>query len=282
VSRLPSAFAMVSALATGALALAAVACVPRHRATRFADVRPAAGKERNGRSSFPPPFALTTPEDAIVRVVGPHTTCTGTLVSDELVLTAHHCVAERGPHGEFLKKNVRPEDFAIELGGDFLPWAEVGVYAVVTPPCGEAGGAGDLAVLVLERKLVGISTMPPRLDGPPQVGEMLDPVGFGRCALSDDGIRRRPRDGGEVRALTGETIEMQASVCPGDSGGPLVARGGHEVVGVVSLSAMDADARTRGLSVMARIDAYRSVLAHARLIADGMDPADMPPLSCAP
>ncbi len=218
----------------------------------------------------------------MVRIVGPQMTCTGTLITDELVLTAHHCMVERGARGEFTTKMVRPEDVNVELGGDYLPWGEIGVYAIVAPPCGEAGGAGDVAVLVLERKLVGIATLPARLDGPPTVGEVLDPVGFGRCALSDDGIKRKFRAGGLVRAITGETIEMTASICPGDSGGPLIAHGGHEVVGVVSLSAMDGDDRTRAMSVMARIDAYRSVLSHARLIADGIDPSDLPPLSCSP
>src|SRR5580700_5494969 len=33
-------------------------------------------------------------EDAIVRVVG-KVTCTGTLIAEDLVLTAHHCVAAR-------------------------------------------------------------------------------------------------------------------------------------------------------------------------------------------
>jgi secreted trypsin-like serine protease len=73
---------------------------------------------------------------------------------------------------------------------------------------------------------------------------------------------------------------LDASVCPGDSGGPVFAKGTREIVGVVSLSAMDHDERTRGPSVMARIDAYRLVFAHARLISDGLAQNELPPLEC--
>jgi secreted trypsin-like serine protease len=114
------------------------------------------------------------------------------------------------------------------------------------------------------------------------MGEQLDPVGFGRCAMSEDAIRRRSRAGGRVVGLTAETLEMRASICPGDSGGPVLAKGSHEVVGVVSLSAMDGDDRTRKISVMARVDTYRALFANARLIADGASPSEIPPLVCAP
>lgn len=228
------------------------------------------------------PFALAVPEDAIVRVVGPTTTCTGTVIEDDLVLTAHHCVVERGPRGEFEKQLVDPATLRVELGGDYFAWGEVGVQHVVAPPCGEAGGAGDVAVLVLARKLIGLSTMTPRVEAPPPVGETATPYGFGRCALSGDAIRRKTRAGGPIRALSGETLHMDASICPGDSGGPVLLDGTREIVGVVSLSAMDHDESTRGPSVMARVDAYRLVFGHARMIADGTSPSELPPLECHP
>ena len=170
----------------------------------------------------------------------------------------------------------------IELGGDYLPWGNVVAKAVIAPPCGEAGGRGDLAVIVLSRKLVGMDTFTPRLDAPPHRGELVSPMGFGRCSLSADGIRRRSRDGGTIGALGRGTFDLTASICPGDSGGPLVARATHEVVGVVSLSAMDSDETTRNTSVMARLDSFRLVFAHARAISEGADETDLPPLSCDP
>jgi V8-like Glu-specific endopeptidase len=226
------------------------------------------------------PFALAVAEDAIVRIVGPTMTCTGTLIGDDLVLTAHHCLVERGARGEYSKKLLAPEQVKIELGGDYFAWGEVNARTIVAPPCGEAGGAGDVAILVLTRKLVGLTAMVPRLDRAPRIGEEISPVGFGRCALSADAIRRRDRSGGVIRALSGETIHVDASVCPGDSGGPVFVKGTREIVGVVSLSAMDHDDRTSGPSVMARIDAYRDVFQRASFIADGVAPNELPPLEC--
>ena len=173
-------------------------------------------------------------------------------------------------------------DLQIELGGDDLAWGTVRPRAIVAPPCGWSGGGGDVAILVLERKLVGMTTMAPRLDAPPRMGEPVDPIGFGRCALASTGIHRADRAGGDVVATTQETFVVSASICPGDSGGPVVARGSREIVGVVSQSAMDGDERTRNITVLARLDVYRTVFAAARLVADGADPSELPPLSCPP
>lgn len=249
---------------------------PKHRVA----YRPTADEFAAEQRLLSQPMALAKAEDAIVRVVGPTMTCTGTVFDDDLILTAHHCLVERGPKGEFTKRLLDASQIKIELGGDYFAWGEVSTRAVIAPPCGEGGGAGDVAVIVLSRKLIGLSTMQPRLDAPPKIGEEVSPVGFGRCALSPDGIRRKEREGGNIRSLTSETIFLDASVCPGDSGGPVFAKGTHDIVGVVSLSAMDHDERTRGPSVMARVDAYRLVFAHAREVADGVSLNELPPLEC--
>lgn len=250
------------------------------RASSGADVRPASLEAKEDLDLLvSPAVGLASPGDAVVRVVGPKMTCSGTLVADDLVLTAHHCVVERGPHGEFLPKLIDAPDVQVELGGDYLPWGNVGLRAILAPPCGEAGGTGDVAVLVLERHLVGMPTLAIREDAP-RPGQWVAPEGFGRCALSAQGIRRRDRDGGAVVSVTPGTFEALASVCPGDSGGPVLDHLTHEVVGVVSLSAMDYDESTRAKSVFARIDEIPKIIAYARLVADGADPGDMPPLSC--
>jgi hypothetical protein len=274
-------------------------------------VRPAAHQEKFDEPAARPlqlPFALATPEDAIVRVVTPGASCTGTLVDEDLVLTAHHCIVKRNEASELTQTHHRIDDIGIELGGDDLAWGRVGVKHIVTPPCGQRGGSGDVAVLVLERKLVGVARMRVRLDAPPNVVPttveaegmvplaasttdpnakpgartltVVDPIGFGRCALTSGGVHRRPRLGGPIEAVARGTFRLRASVCPGDSGGPVLVRGTNEVVGVMSMSAMDGDDRTAGLTIAARIDAVRPVFAQARAIADGASPAELPPISC--
>jgi hypothetical protein len=219
-----------------------------------------------------------SPDDAVVRIVGP-TMCSGTLIAEDLVLTAHHCVVARGRRGEVLSKLVPAKDVDVQLGGDLVPLGSVGVTAIVAPPCGEVGGRGDVAVLVLERKLVGIRTLSLAED-PPKPGEVVDAMGFGRCMWSPEGIRRRHREGGPVLETSASTLTVDASICPGDSGGPVVDRASRRVLGVVSLSAMDYDENTRGRSLFARVDAFPKVVAYARQIADGADPSDIPPLAC--
>jgi hypothetical protein len=226
-----------------------------------------------------PSLSLASAGDAVVRLVGPQLTCSGTLIDEDLVLTAHHCVVEREEAGGYTRRLVASSSLQIELGGDYLPWGNVGVSAILAPPCGETGGAGDIAVLVLERKLVGVATMTLR-KAPPKAGDLVDPIGFGRCALSPQGIVRRQREGGRVGAISRTTFEVQASVCPGDSGGPAIDRRTREVVGVVSLSAMDHDEATRARSVFARVDGVASLAAYARAMADGAELGDLPPLNC--
>src|SRR5450755_4677163 len=106
------AFAVVACLVTGCAAHPRVA----------ARVVPAASEsvENDPSRYFSPPIALAVPEDAVVRIVGPQMTCSGTLVDEDLVLTAHHCVVQRGPRGEYTKALVAPKDLRVELGGDYL------------------------------------------------------------------------------------------------------------------------------------------------------------------
>jgi hypothetical protein len=240
--------------------------------------RPAASTLEGERGPPPEiPFAMATADDAIVRVVAPGIACSGTLVNENLVLTAHHCVADRNRHGTVRARDVAPGDLRVELGGDYLPWGEVGVRSIVSPPCGYAAGVGDIAVLVLERSLDGAPTLETKLDQPPELGQHIHAVGFGRCALSADGIRRRARVGGAIETLLSSRYQLEASICPGDSGGPGLDPDGN-VVGVISASAMDGSEDTRDRAEFTRLDAWRSLFSNAKLIADGAEPSELPPI----
>jgi hypothetical protein len=243
---------------------------------------PAAAADDANRASAPvAPLALAHQHDFVVRVVAGAVTCSGTLIEEDRVLTAHHCVAARDEHGDIAPRDVAASGVRVELGGDYLPWGEVGVKAVVAPPCGHAAGEGDIAILILERRLIGVSTLAPRLDRAPLRGEPIEPLGFGRCALSSDGVRRHERAGGAIDAMGAGRFRLEASICPGDSGGPAVSRETDELVGVISTSVMDGNDSTRGLSEFIRLDRWRPVFAMAQLIAEGAEARELPPLDCA-
>ncbi|MFO0756747.1 MAG: trypsin-like serine protease [Byssovorax sp.] len=228
------------------------------------------------------PFHAVTPEafvqtdDSIVRITG-DVSCTGTLIADDRVLTAHHCVAARDKDGRALDHDKRPSELTIELGGDYLPWGEVKVRAILAPECGYESGDGDIAILVLSRHLIGIPTALPHLEGAPKVGARVEVLGFGRCALSHDAIRRDTRSTLPIGEVDAGHVEAQAAICPGDSGGPLRGEKSKEILGVVSASVMDGDATTLGRSLFTRTDVWPELFWAAEEVSNGASPSELPP-----
>lgn len=227
------------------------------------------------------PFALATDEDFVVRVVaGSSSTCSGALIEDDQVLTARHCIVERGSKGELLPRNADPASVVVEIGGDHFPWGEVGVRAIVSPTCGHAAGDGDVAILVLERKLVGVPTHKARLEEAPAVGDQIQPIGFGRCVFTSNVIRRASRVAGPINEIAARRFRLDANICPGDSGGPALDPASGRVVGVISSAVMDADEKTTGRAEFTRLDAFREVFSQAALVASGMSLNELPPIEC--
>jgi hypothetical protein len=241
----------------------------------------AQGEERI-RATYPP-IEFVSPRDAIVRLVSTgNVTCSGTLIQDDLVLTAHHCVSARDKKGRVLDHDLAPEEITIELGGEELPWGEVKVRAVVAPKCGYVVGDGDIAILVLERHLVGMPTYNAHIEAPPKVADQVAILGFGRCALSSGGIKRHDRDDAKIDMISTDHFEAQASICPGDSGGPALDSR-YQVVGVISASVMDGDERTADRSLFTRVDAWPQLFAAAHEISNGASPGELPPYGeCRP
>jgi len=227
-------------------------------------------------------FPVIDDEDYVVRIIANEVTCSGTLIASDQVLTAHHCVSRRSSEGNILDSDIEPAQVRVELGGGYLPWAEVGVRAIVAPACGHATGVGDIAILVLDRGLSeAVGWLAPRLDEAPQVGNYVEPMGFGLCPASETGIVRKSRQGGRIDAVRASRYRLDASICPGDSGGPGLNEEG-ELVGIISASAMDGSESTVDRSEFTRLDYWRPVFSNAKLISEGASPAEVPPLAGCP
>ena len=226
------------------------------------------------------PLTVATDEDYVVRVVSGAVTCSGSLIMEDRVLTAHHCLSQRGHDGSTLELDVAPDAVKVELGGDPFAWGEVGVRAIIAPTCGYSGGEGDIAILVLERRLIGVATRRVGLGDPPQVGAPIEPIGFGRCSLGGSAGGRAIRTGGPIQAVWKRDFGLEASICPGDSGGPAVDLGSGDIVGIISEAVMDGDPETRGRAEFTRLDAWRPLFTQAQAVVDGMSPAELPPIEC--
>lgn len=273
VSSLLGSLAGVALLASSALTGGCVEPTQQRAA-----VVPAARSSEDIERQFQrlPPFAYATSDDSIVRITG-DVSCTGTLIADDRVLTAHHCVSARDASGQPLGHDKRPDQLTIELGGDYLPWGEVKVRAVLAPDCGYLSGDGDIAILVLSRHLIGIPTATPRLEGAARVGTPVEVLGFGRCVLSPNGIQRVSRTAEPITELDPDHLEARASICPGDSGGPLRDKNTKELLGVVSASVMDGDDTTVGRSLFTRLDIWPELFWAAEEVSKGASPSELPP-----
>ncbi len=194
--------------------------------------------------------------------------CTGTLISPNLVLTARHCIA--GTKGEGKKGTVQCDSttFSSTMAASsllispeavrpverddtsFVRGLQVRTLGADSTVCGQ-----DIALIILERPIEGISPIEPRVAGAPSVSEHFSTVGYGLTDPDDpnsDGARRR-RSGSQVRCIHDECVKLSkgaifesewasvdAPICSGDSGGPALDAEGR-VFGVASRGDVDCE-----------------------------------------
>ena len=267
---------------TVAIAIAASGCSAQVLPLRGAlNTIPAAGGADPLRSRSPARrIALDGGEEFVVRIVAPGTTCSGTLIAEDLVLTAHHCVSVHDQRGTILPQDTEPSGFTVEYGAGHSAAREVHVRALVTPRCGYAAGVGDLAILVLAVPLKGARVLDPALDWEPEIGEEVSHLGFGRCSSVDRAIQLKHRDTGAIDVVTDAAFRVSVPICPGDSGGPVILRETGELIGVVSAGAMDGDESSADRAEYARLDYFRELFTSAERIAMGTPANEVPPIEC--
>ncbi|WP_437687711.1 trypsin-like serine protease [Sorangium sp. So ce176] len=179
-------------------------------------------------------------------------TCSSTLIAPNLVLTAQHCIAEApkliacktATFGEPVDSSQVFATLGSALWAADAPW--IAARALLSPPDGNVVCGRDLALVVLSSPVRGSEVTPlaPRLDRPPEEGEVYSAVGFGDTeGRARDGGARRRRDGlhvecvgygcGTQERVTGSEWRGESGICSGDSGGPALDVAGR-IIGVTS------------------------------------------------
>ncbi|MDH5491016.1 MAG: S1 family peptidase, partial [Myxococcales bacterium] len=193
---------------------------------------------------------LGEPAVVAVKVVGGLSACTGTLISESVVLTAKHCVQLPGADGPTSLSLI-----TVGVGDTLLGSRDYRVRRVATTPgaydTGPTGFTGellgvDLAVLTLRPAPDG--TLPsaapiPLWRGDPSalVGQTMTFVGFGMRPDGTSGDKYTTT--APITAIDAGDIYSLQTICSGDSGGPMIYEGAgpRAVIGVASFGLVPRD-----------------------------------------
>jgi hypothetical protein len=184
--------------------------------------------------------------------------CSGAVVAPNVILTARHCIATTITTTVSCDATGHSTN-GLHVASD-LPADHVSVYTGAAPKFGQKPAAvasafvapqgdylcdSDIALVVLDRPLEGLTPIAVRLAGGVAPGETIRSVGYGQNDKSMPIGTRFRRPGVAVlamgagisksqTALGAHEFEVGESICEGDSGGPAISETTGAVIGVVS------------------------------------------------
>lgn len=189
---------------------------------------------------------------------GEYDLCSGTLLAPNVVLTARHCVAKdaadtiicdeegRSANDRDFSGDLDPSEIAVFLGpAPSFGKAPAAVAKTIVSPDGPWLCNADIALVVLDRAVEGVTPFAVRFGAQARLGEEIRAVGYGRNDAKVPMGTRFRRENVPVLAvgkgispsktrLGDSEFEVGKSICEGDSGGPAISELTGAVIGVVS------------------------------------------------